>query len=141
MLFRSERVVFGVVYRGAQPIAAGQGWEWREEFEMKAAGSLREYSRMAPSMLLYWAFMEQMIACGVRVFDFGRCTPGSGNHHFKQQWGGRDVALPWLEWSPRDVAATPSPERPVYRVASAVWRRLPLSMTRRIGPVLARQIP
>ena len=32
-----ERVAFGVVYQGAQPIAAGQGWVWREEFEMKAA--------------------------------------------------------------------------------------------------------
>ena len=92
-------------------------------------------------MLPYWVFMEQMIARGVRVFDFGRCTPDSGNHPFKQQWGGRDLPLPWLQWSPRSVVSTPSPERPVYRVASALWRRLPLSMTKRIGPVLARQIP
>ena len=70
--------------------------------------------------------MEQMIAHGVRVFDFGRrCTPGSGNHRFKQQWGGTDVPLPWLQWSPRNVAATPSPERPAYRLAIAAWRRLP----------------
>ena len=136
-----ERVLFGVVYRGAQPLAAGQGWVWGDEFEMKAAGSLREYSRMAPSMLLYWAFMEQMIARGMRVFDFGRCTPGSGNHRFKQQWGGVDVPLPWLQWSPHNVAATPSPDRRAYRLAASVWRRLPLAVTNRIGPLLARQLP
>jgi len=96
---------------------------WRSEFEMTWASSLREHSRSAPNMLLYWSFMEQMIARGVRVFDFGRCTPGSGTHRFKRQWGGTDVALPWLQWSARNVAATPSPERPGYRLAAAVWRR------------------
>jgi len=137
----ADRVVFGVVYRGGQPIAAGHGWVWRDEFEMKAAGSLREYSRIAPSMLLYWAFLEHTIARGVRVFDFGRCTPGSGNHRFKLQWGGADVPLPWLQWSPRSVATTPSPDRPAFKVASAVWRHLPLVVTNRIGPLLARQLP
>jgi len=134
-------VVFGAVYRGAQPIAAGCGFAWRDEFEMTWASSLREHNRSAPNMLLYWSFMEQMIARGVRVFDFGRCTAGSGTHRFKQQWGGADVPLPWLQWSARNVAATPSPERPAYRLAAAVWRRLPLAVTNGIGPLLARQLP
>ena len=134
-------IVFGAVYRSGQPVAAGCGFVWRDEFEMTWASSLREYSRSAPNMLLYWSFIEQMIARGVRVFDFGRCTPGSGTHRFKQQWGGADVALPWLQWSPRNVAATPSPERPTYRLAAAVWRRLPLGVTNRIGPFLARRLP
>ncbi len=134
-------IVFGAVYRSGQPVAAGCGFVWRDEFEMTWASSLREHSRSAPNMLLYWSFIEQMIARGVRVFDFGRCTPGSGTHRFKQQWGGADVALPWLQWSPRNVAATPSPERPTYRLAAAVWRRLPLGVTNRIGPFLARRLP
>jgi serine/alanine adding enzyme len=134
-------VVFGAVYRGAEPIAAGCGFAWRDEFEMTWASSLREHNRSAPNMLLYWAFIEQMIVRGVRVFDFGRCTPGSGTHRFKRQWGGVDVPLPWLQWSSRNVAATPSPERPTYRLATAVWRRLPLAVTNLIGPLLARQLP
>ena len=134
-------VVFGAVYQRAQPVAAGCGFAWRDEFEMTWASSLREHSRLAPNMLLYWSFMERMIARGVRVFDFGRCTPGSGTHRFKRQWGGADVPLPWLQWSPRDVASTPSPERPLYRLATGVWRRLPLAVTNRVGPFLARQLP
>jgi len=134
-------VVFGTVYRRAEPVAAGCGFVWHEEFEMTWASSLREHSRSAPNMLLYWAFMEQMIARGVRVFDFGRCTPGGGTHRFKQQWGGADVPLPWLQWSPKNLTATPSPDRPAYRLAAAVWRHLPLAVTNRIGPLLARQLP
>jgi serine/alanine adding enzyme len=134
-------VVFGAVYRAAQPVAAGCGFVWRDEFEMTWASSLREYSRLAPNMLLYWSFLEHVIGRDVRVFDFGRCTPGGGTHRFKQQWGATDVPLPWLQWSSRHVAATPSPDRPAFKVASAVWRRLPLAVTNRIGPLLARQIP
>jgi len=134
-------VVFGTVYRAAQPLAAGCGFVWRDEFEITWASSLREYSRLAPNMLLYWSFLEHVIGRGVRVFDFGRCTPGGGTHRFKQQWGAADVPLPWLQWSSRNVAATPSPDRPAFKVASAVWRRLPLAVTNRIGPLLARQIP
>jgi hypothetical protein len=92
-------------------------------------------------MLLYWAFMQRAIVRGVRVFNFGRCTPGGGTHRFKRQWGGTDVPLAWRQWSANGVHATPSPERPVYRAAAAVWRRLPLALVNRLGPVLARQLP
>lgn len=134
-------VVFGAVYHAGQPVAAGCGFVWRDEFEMTWASSLREHSRLAPNMLLYWSFLEHVIGRGVRVFDFGRCTPGGGTHRFKRQWGAADVPLPWLQWSSRSVAATPSPDRPAFKVASAVWRRLPLAVTNSIGPLLARQLP
>lgn len=134
-------VVFGAVYRGAEPVAAGCGFVWRDEFEMTWASSLREHNRVAPNMLLYWSFLEHAIGRGVRVFDFGRCTPGGGTHRFKRQWGAVDVALPWLQWSARNVTAPPSPDRPAFKLASAVWRRLPLALTNGIGPVLARQLP
>ncbi len=134
-------VVFGAVYRGALPLAAGCGFAWRDEFELTWVSALREHRASAANMLLYASFMQQMIDRGVRVFNFGRSTPGSGPHHFKRQWGGTDVPLPWQQWSPRNVTATPSPERPVFRLATAVWRRLPLRIANRLGPVLARQIP
>ena len=136
-----HRVVFGAVYRGEQPLAAGCGFVWRDEFELTWVSALREHRASAANMLLYASFMQRMIDRGVRVFNFGRSTPGSGPHQFKRQWGGRDVPLPWQQWSPRNVTATPSPERPMFRVATAVWRRLPLGLANRLGPVIARQIP
>lgn len=134
-------VQFGVVYRGAEPVAAGCGFLWRGEYEMTWAGSLRSCNHLAPNMLLYWSFMEATIAARADVFNFGRCTPDSGTHRFKRQWGGRDYPLPWGQWSSRHLEATPSPERPAYRLAAAVWRRLPLRVTRSLGPALARVIP
>jgi serine/alanine adding enzyme len=136
-----SNVEFGVVYRGDEPVAAGCGFRWGGEFELTWAGSLRTHARLAPNMLLYWAFMERMIDLAVPVFDFGRCSPGSGTHVFKKQWGGSDVELPWAQWSRGDTLSTPSPERPVFRLAIACWQRLPLAVTNRLGPLISTQLP
>ena len=136
-----DLALFGVVYRGHQPLAGGCGFLWRNEFEITWAGALRESRSIAANMLLYWSFMEHVINRGARTFNFGRCTPGGGTHRFKRQWGGVDVPLPWGQWSPRDVHATPSPERPIYRAAAAIWSRLPLAIVNRLGPRLARRLP
>jgi len=134
-------LMVGAVYAGGRPVAAGCGFLWRNEFEMTWASSLRQFDRAAPNMLLYWAFMEQVIAQGGRVFNFGRCSPGGGTHRFKRQWGGHDAPLPWAQWSARAVAAPPSPDRPLFRLASACWRRLPAALANRLGPRIARCLP
>lgn len=136
-----EAVRFGVVYHQGQPVAAGCGFRWSDTFEITWASSLREFNSLAPNMLLYWSFLEGMMAEGVRTFDFGRCTPGGGTHRFKLQWGGVDHPLPWAQWSPGGVAATPSPDRPVFQLATAVWRKLPLAVANRVGPLLSRSLP
>ncbi len=136
-----DLALFGVVYRGDQPLAAGCGFFWHEEFEMTWAGALRASRTVAANMLLYWAFMEQTIARSARVFNFGRCTPGGGTHLFKQQWGGADVALPWCQYAPAAVKATPSPDDPAFSWGPRLWRRLPLSIANRLGPRLIRFLP
>ncbi len=136
-----DLAVFGVVYRGDQPLAGGCGFLWREEFEMTWAGAVRESRTVAANMLLYWAFMQEMIARRARVFNFGRCTPGGGTHLFKQQWGGADVALPWCQYAPRAVKATPSPDDAAFSWGPRLWRRLPLSVANRLGPRLIRFLP
>jgi serine/alanine adding enzyme len=85
--------------------------------------------------------MEESIRRGTEVFNFGRCTPGGNTHRFKLQWGGEDVQLPWAQWSPGAVGATPSPERPLFQLATRAWQRLPLGIANRLGPVLARRLP
>lgn len=136
-----EQVVFGAVYRGNRPVAAGCGFVWRDEFEMTWAGACREYQALAPNMLLYWAFMEQMIARGARVFNFGRCSPGGGTHRFKRQWGGTDVPLPWRYQAPGRVSATPSPQDSAFSWGPRLWRRLPLRVANLVGPRLVRFLP
>lgn len=136
-----QSVLFAAVYRGGEPVAGGCGFAFGDTFELTWAASLRRYAREAPNMLLYWSLMERAIAQGLGVFDFGRCTPGSGTHRFKLQWGGVDRPLPWSRWSPQGLEAPPTPDKPIYQLAGAVWRRLPLAVTSAVGPIVARSLP
>ena len=136
-----DRVAFAVVYDGNRPVAAGCGFHFGGEFELTWASSLREYNRAAPNMLLYWRLMEHAIEQGAEAFNFGRCTPGGGTHRFKKQWGGEDEALPWAVWSASGKTATPNLEQKRYELAASAWSRLPVSLSRFLGPPLARRIP
>jgi serine/alanine adding enzyme len=138
-----ELVVFGATYRGGsdEPLAAGCGFLWAGEFEMTWAGALRRDRHLAANMWLYWSFMYEMIRRGARQFNFGRCTPGAGTHRFKQQWGGRNLALPWCEYAPGTRATTPSPDDPAFSWGPRLWRWLPLLVAHRVGPRLVRFLP
>jgi FemAB-related protein (PEP-CTERM system-associated) len=137
----AREVVFCAVYYQGQPVAAGCGLIWGQEFELTWASSLREHNQRAPNMLLYWGLMQHMIGRGLGVFNFGRCTPDGGTHRFKLQWGGETVPLSWLQWSSTGTAAPPSPDRPLFQMATRIWSRMPLAMANTIGPLLARNLP
>lgn len=133
---------FGCAYLGEQPIACGAGFRWGGEFEMTWASALSEFNRISPNMLLYAAFMDRAIAEGVRLFNFGRCTPDSGTHRFKKQWGSRDEQLWWYQHARgAEVAATPSPDQGAFSWGPRVWRHLPLPVANAVGPLIVRSIP
>jgi serine/alanine adding enzyme len=134
-------VWFGCAYLNDRPIAAGCGFRWDVEFEMTWASSLREHNRIAPNMLLYWGFMERAANEGARVFNFGRCTPGSGTHRFKQQWGTRDEQLWWYQSGSASGAATPSPTEGKYALGPRLWKHLPERVATVLGPRIVRYIP
>jgi serine/alanine adding enzyme len=138
-----EDAWFACAWLGDEPVAGGAGFRWADELEMTWASSLSAHNRIAPNMLLYWAFMERAQNEGIRRFNFGRCTPGSGTHRFKSQWGGHDQPLYWYQASRAagEPAATPSPDQGAYAWGPRVWKHLPLPLATALGPRIVRWIP
>lgn len=135
-----DQAWFGVAWLGTEPVAGGAGLRFGVEFEITWASALREYSALSPNMGLYGAFLERASREGCAVFNFGRCTPGSGTHRFKQQWGGRDVPLHWYQHGPASL--TPSPDQGgVLGLGPRIWRHLPLRVANALGPSIVRGIP
>lgn len=134
-------VIFTAVYLDETPVAVACGLGWGSEFEITWAGSSRSHARKAPNMLLYWGLMEECVRRGYATFNFGRCSPDSGTHRFKKQWGSDDVPLPWLQWSPTGVPSTPNPDSPKFRLATRAWQRLPVPVANLIGPRISRSLP
>jgi FemAB-related protein (PEP-CTERM system-associated) len=136
-----EDCQFACAYLDGTAVAAGCGFYFADEFEMTWASSLREYNRQAPNMLLYWACIERAIEHGVKQFNFGRCSPGSGPHRFKMQWGGREEPLWWYGVAATPSITTPSPHVGPFRFGPRIWRRLPASIAAAVGPSIVRYIP
>ncbi|MGH7657719.1 MAG: FemAB family XrtA/PEP-CTERM system-associated protein [Gemmatimonadales bacterium] len=132
---------FVCAWFNGKPVACGAGFRWNDEFEMTWASALAEYNRIAPNMLLYWSFMEHAMEAGLKLFNFGRCTPDSGTHRFKRQWGSRDEQLHWYQVSRTDSAATPSPDQGAWSWGPRLWKHLPLPVAGALGGRIVRYIP
>jgi serine/alanine adding enzyme len=131
-----------LVSLGRRPVAAGFLVGYRDRLEIPWASSLRRYNPMGTNMLLYWKVLEHAAGEKYRAFDFGRSSPDSGTYRFKAQWGARPVPFHWHYWL-REGGEMPglSPANPKYRLAIALWRRLPLAVTRMVGPRIVRGLP
>lgn len=137
-----EQTWIGTVHLADRPVAAAFLAGFRDRLEIPWASSLRAFNRLGPNMLLYWTCLEFACQRGYRVFDFGRSTPGEGTYQFKAQWGATPHQLFWYYWLPDDREIPQvNPRNPRYRAAIAVWQRLPVAVSRYLGPHVVKYIP
>lgn len=110
--------------------------------EIPWASTLREHNHTGINMAMYWKVLQQAIEQGHELFDFGRCSRDAGTARFKQQWGAFPVALHW-HYCLSEGAELPglNPDNPKFRVLIAVWKRLPVWLTRMMGPMIVSNLP
>lgn len=123
-------------------VASGFLVGFKSTLEIPWASSISSYNRHSPNMLLYWSVLQFACEKGYATFDFGRSTPGEGTYRFKQQWGAKPVQLYWHYWL-KNGGQMPglNPHNPKYQTAIRIWRRLPVSLTRLIGPMIVKNLP
>lgn len=128
---------------GDQPVAASMVFWHGDAMEVPSASALRTFSSLCPNTLLYWEMLRFAIGRGCRRFDFGRSTPGAGTYDFKRQWGAEPHEMTWEYWLASGDKQLPdmSPQNPRVQWAIEVWRRLPVPLTRAVGPLVVRNIP
>jgi|SRR5690349_655424 len=103
---------------------------------------LREKHLYGVADFMYWELMCHAARGGYRVFDFGRSREGTGPYDFKKHWGFEPVPLPYQYILLNDASMPDiSPSNPKFRLAAAVWKRLPLGVTKTVGPALTRYLP
>ncbi len=101
-----------------------------------------EQNRANPNNMMYFGLMREARARGLRKFDFGRSKIGSGAHLFKSHWGMEERQLPYeVLLVKRREMPNFSPANPKFDLAIRLWRRVPLPLTRIIGPWLIRLFP
>lgn len=105
-------------------------------------GSVAEARGLNANYVLYWHMIRDACVRGFARFHLGRSTADSGGEEFKRKWRAEKHQLYWYYWRPdgREIPAL-NVDNPKYRLAIAAWRRLPLAVTRVVGPHVARCIP
>ena len=91
--------------------------------------------------VMYYELMRHARRQGMTRFDFGRSKTGSGPYRYKKNWGFEPQALTYATWTApgapmRDV----DPSSAAYARKIAVWKKLPLWLANRLGPLIARDL-
>ncbi len=133
---RQSRIFMAL--QDGMPIAVLFAYTFKGWVQCSWGAALRGYDNLGPNYILNWAAIEHYCGQGMRWYDFGRSTKGSGQHIFKQRWGAFPIELCWQYWTPPGghlVLATPSNAR--YRAKVEMWKKIPLCATRVLGPVIS----
>ncbi len=137
----SERSRIFVIYKAEEPVASALVVGFNKVLRNPWASSLRKYASLAPNMLLYLRMLEFACDNGYSVFDFGRSTIGEGTYKFKEQWGATPAPLYWHYISLDGKALDPERlDSARFQGARRYWGKLPLLVTRIIGPRIRKHI-
>ncbi len=106
------------------------------------SASLREKLAHAPVHAMNWRAIEDACEAGCNWVDLGRSTAGTSHQDFKKYWGGESWTLPWA-YQLLDGAELPGlhKEDRRFSLAIALWKRMPLGLSRLLGPPIARGLP
>jgi FemAB-related protein (PEP-CTERM system-associated) len=146
-LFRSilrqfpERAEICVLRAASRPAAAAlllHGWGITE---VPSASSLRAYNPTCVNMLMYWHLLERSVQRKQTAFDFGRSSRNSTTYRFKKQWGAKPSQAEWQYYLRAGKPPGLRYDNPRYQRLIRMWQRLPIGLTRLLGPRIVRGIP
>jgi FemAB-related protein (PEP-CTERM system-associated) len=145
--FRTLKAVFGAdceiltILQGGRAVSAVMSFYFRDEVLPYHGGGIAEARSLRANDFMYHELMRRAAVSGVSVFDFGRSKVGTGAYDFKRHWGFEPEPLNYEYHLVRDAEVPDlSPANPKYRAFIAAWKRLPLGVSRLVGPWLARSL-
>ncbi|ELY67289.1 lipid II:glycine glycyltransferase FemX [Natrinema versiforme] len=99
-----------------------------------------EYRDLNGGSLLLWKSLERAAAAGYDSYEMGRTREGSGVYMFKKSFGGAKTWYDDYHYFPSGTGSLPHPEDEKYEPIKRVWRKLPIPLTRLIGPFVRKDI-
>lgn len=144
-LFDSMLDLFGedadilTVSDGAEPVASVLNFYFKGIVHPYWGGGTAAARDCFASELMYFEVMCNASRRGCRRFDFGRSKVGTGNYSFKMNWGMDPEPLRYgVRTADGGAARDINPLSPKNRLKVEAWKKLPLWVSNRLGPALAR---
>jgi len=109
--------------------------------QVPSASCLRQFNDLCANMWMYHKLLQRAISRGASAFDFGRSSEGSGTYRFKKQWGAHPHPTPWQVVLRKGSLDDARPDNPRNQKRIEQWQKLPVWVTKAVGPVIVRGIP
>lgn len=105
-------------------------------------GMRAEYRQQLVGYVLYWELIKHACEIGAKSFHLGRSTKDSGGEQFKKKWNAETMQLYWhYVLRTRTEIPALNPTNPKFQFAIRTWQKLPLAVTKVLGPYIAKSIP
>lgn len=131
-----------VIRQGAKFAGAVLSFYFRDTVLPYYAGAYAEFYRTGINNFMYAQLMRQSAARGYTRFDFGRSKRGTGAFEFKRGWGMQEHVLPYqIHLVKAQQLPNLNPTNPKFKLMIEVWKRLPLGLTKLIGPPIVKYLP
>ena len=138
----SENAFIAVVRLNGEAVAAGFLIGNDGKLEIPWASTLRKVNRMGVNMFLYWNIIKTAIEKNFQVFDFGRSSKDAGTLKFKKQWGANERQLYWYyDLPPNYPLPGLNPNNKKFEAAISIWKKLPVELTKLLGPQIVKNLP
>jgi FemAB-related protein (PEP-CTERM system-associated) len=144
-LFQAMAAEFGddahilTVSRGDEKLASVFSFFFKGAVMLYWGGGTDASRKWRASEALYYELMCRAARRGCHRFDYGRSKLGTGAYAFKKNWGFEPSPLTYAVRTadgarPREI----NPMNPKYRFQIAAWKKLPLPIANRLGPIISR---
>ncbi|MBF89724.1 MAG: peptidoglycan bridge formation protein FemAB [Candidatus Marinimicrobia bacterium] len=129
------------VERNGKPVSSVLSFYYKDEVLPYYGGGTTSARTLKSNDLMYFELMCHAHQRGCQYFDFGRSKDDSGAFKYKATWGMQPEPLHYMRAL---VKATEhpnlSPNNPKYALVINTWKKLPLWVSRVIGPYLSKYL-
>lgn len=132
-----------LLVRQGHKIAGGVlSFYYRDDVLPYYGGAYPEFYRTGINNFMYWELMRSAAARGYSRFDFGRSKLDTGAYEFKRGWGMTMRPLPYQFLLVRATEMPNlNPTNPKYDLMIQMWKKLPLGVTKLLGPMIVSKLP
>lgn len=115
---------------------------YRDRMINSWSSTLREYRIYLPTDFGIWNAIKYGCRNGFRYYDFGRSQLNSSNFEFKRRWGTQALPLYYLYYlNGSDRVPDFTSANPKRQKFAKIWSKMPVTLTRIVGPSLRKGIP
>lgn len=124
-----------------EAVASLMSFYYRDTVMPYYAGGNALARPLAAHDYMYFQLMLKARERGITQFDFGRSKIDSGPYKFKKNWGFVPTEMQY-EWRLSEDGHVPemSQQKGLYGLLTKCWKKIPLPVSKIIGPVVSRHL-